>query len=259
MENEPVLPPSMTLSKLKDLAGTLVRASLRTADTRKVVVHRLLAERDRLKEDQESLAGLLHGSAVLVKTSGDLGDEAIDHVQKVVLSLVRMVDSLQKEDEAGEGEEKNLGDMALGGVLIQLGFVTAGEVQEAIQNARGRRLGDVLVDQGRVSMEDVERAALLQQSLSSAKNKQAPTPTGQRTGVVRLGHILLRNGVVGREALDEALALQAENGVRIGEALVELGHATWGQVTDAVMEQGKHGGSTQDEADDTVIQLDQSA
>jgi len=247
----------MAHSKLKDVAGTLVRASLRSLETRKIVIHGLLAERDRLKaEMEESLAGLLHASAVLAKSSHDLSEEAVEHVQKVVLSLVRLVASIQREDEDDSGVEKNLGDLALGGLLVQLGFVGASDVKKAMKSAGGRRLGEVLVDAGLVCREDVERAATLQQSLSAAKNPHRKRDAEEAAGVVRLGHILLRNGVIGKKELDEALELQSRTGVRIGEALVELGHATWGQVTDAVMEQARHGGSTRGTLDETVVQLD---
>ena len=52
-----------------------------------------------------------------------------------------------------------------------------------------------------------------------------------------LGTILMEMGIINQGQLDEALMIQKENPVRIGELLVELEYATPRQITEALSEQ----------------------
>jgi type IV pilus assembly protein PilB len=58
---------------------------------------------------------------------------------------------------------------------------------------------------------------------------------------LRLGDILVEQGVITEDQLRESLAYQKETGARLGEALAELGFVTTGQVADALAWQGNYG------------------
>jgi hypothetical protein len=61
----------------------------------------------------------------------------------------------------------------------------------------------------------------------------------ERQDAMRLGEILLFEGVISQEQLDEALDFQGKQGARIGEALLFLGFATVEQVEHALKIQWK--------------------
>jgi hypothetical protein len=52
-----------------------------------------------------------------------------------------------------------------------------------------------------------------------------------------LGEVMIKMGIVSRVELDRALEVQGATGMRIGEALVELGTATWDQIQKALQHQ----------------------
>ncbi|HTE18778.1 MAG TPA: hypothetical protein VK689_10420, partial [Armatimonadota bacterium] len=56
-------------------------------------------------------------------------------------------------------------------------------------------------------------------------------------GRPNLGSILTRNGVISQHQLDAAVRYQAEDGCRLGEALVSLGACTEVQIAQALAEQ----------------------
>jgi type IV pilus assembly protein PilB len=58
---------------------------------------------------------------------------------------------------------------------------------------------------------------------------------------LRLGEILVEQGLITEQQLKESLAYQKETGARLGEALTELGFVTSGQVADALAWQGNYG------------------
>jgi len=247
----------MSHTKLKDVAGTLVRADIRAHDTRKLVIHRLLGERDRLKaESDDGLAGCLHAAAVLVRSAEHVDEEISQHLQKATLHLVRLVAStLKAQHEVKVKEaERNMNELALGEMLVQLGFVKKEDVEEAVKDSKGPGLGETLIRQGKIDREDVERATALQKKLAG-RLRTAEDEADEKLVRVRLGDLLLRNGVITKEQLDEGLLRQGETGTRLGEALVELGYATWSEITEAVLEQEKHGGSTE-ALGETILKFD---
>ena len=118
---------------LDDVAGILARASLRAPETQRILVHRLLAERDRLQELDTAFAGCLHAAAVLAKVGPGLPDESLARLQEIVRELVRFVDASAPRPESSEDstapEPKSLNDAMLGEVLVELGFVQEEDIQ----------------------------------------------------------------------------------------------------------------------------------
>lgn len=163
-----------------------------------------------------------------------------------------------EEDDSAHGL-RLINDMLLGEVLIQLGVCTQEKVDAAlkIQRATNMRLGEAIVHVGAASWEEVDNALRLQGHLAQTGRLEA-RQEGRR-GVpshppvsafgddhlnvlndMMLGEEMVRTGVITREQLSKALAVQHAAGIRIGEALVETGAATWDQVAEGVRKQGRH-------------------
>jgi len=97
-------------------------------------------------------------------------------------------------------------------------------------------IGQALVDEGVVTEEQLKRAERIQSLLEEPKQlsevlielgyasrqavNQAITKHG---GSMRLGEILIEQGIITAETLEMALNVQNERGLRLGEALIELG------------------------------------
>ena len=155
-----------------------------------------------------------------------------------------------------------INDMYLGEVLIQLGVLNKEKVDAAVktQQATGMRFGEALVHLGAASWEDVDNALRLQEHLSKTNRlaQDGPTrlsmvsakegPPIQAFGSdhlnvlndMMLGEEMIRMGTIDRPALQKALDVQSATGIRIGEALVEIGAATWDQVAEGVRMQERH-------------------
>ncbi|MHB8877767.1 MAG: response regulator [Myxococcaceae bacterium] len=112
-----------------------------------------------------------------------------------------------------------------GDLLVRLGLVTQGQVQEALalQQLSGERVGEALI------------------SLGYVRREQLQTALSEALGLVRrdldrplLGEVLVGLKYVTPEQLDEALKRQKTDGRRIGEILVELRLCTHRQVYEAL-------------------------
>ncbi len=97
-------------------------------------------------------------------------------------------------------------------------------------------IGKALVLEGIVTEEQLKRAMRIQQLLEEPKQisdvlvelgyatKQAVFEVFARHGAgMRLGEMLVEQGIISSEMLDKAMVVQKERGIRLGQALVELG------------------------------------
>lgn len=97
-------------------------------------------------------------------------------------------------------------------------------------------LGDALVKDRKISTEQLERALRIQRYLEQPRqlgavlvdlgyiNKREILEALSRHGAgIRLGDMLLEQGLVSPETLDQALRVQQEKHIKVGQALVELG------------------------------------
>ncbi len=102
---------------------------------------------------------------------------------------------------------------SLGDILVREGMLSTQALDRAVARQlelRQRRLGDILLERGAISRDQVTRALELQRS--------APGK--------RIGDILLEVGFVSREQLGAAVEVQKMlRGKRLGELLVEMGFA----------------------------------
>ena len=100
-------------------------------------------------------------------------------------------------------------------------------------------LGKALVEEGVLGQEELDRAVRVQQYLEQPKqlgqvlielgyaSKQAIIDTINRHGsTMRLGEILLEQDLISMDVLEHALRIQQERGIKLGEALIELGALT---------------------------------
>jgi len=126
--------------------------------------------------------------------------------------------SIQRIYFVSEGvKSRELTDM-LGTILDEEKLVEPGSIKTALEEQRRlrkRRVGDILVDEGQLSKEDLEKSLL---------KGEEPRGSGKR---LRVGEVLVAEGLISEAQLDEALDKQKkEKGKRLGEVLVESGVIT---------------------------------
>ncbi|MBN2310164.1 MAG: Flp pilus assembly complex ATPase component TadA [Candidatus Hydrogenedentes bacterium] len=97
----------------------------------------------------------------------------------------------------------------LGEALLKEGILTEEQLQRALRIQdkleQPRQFGAVLIELGYATKQDIADAL------------------GKHGAGIRLGQILLEQGVITQDALEQALIIQRERGIRFGEALLELG------------------------------------
>jgi adenylate cyclase len=109
-----------------------------------------------------------------------------------------------------------------GDMLVKLGLVTPGQVQEALalQSLTGQRVGEALISLGYVTREQLQTALSEALGLSGVKPLHRP-PLGEL--LVGLKHLTPAQ-------LDAALERQKRDGRKLGEILVEQGMCSYRQV-----------------------------
>src|SRR5256885_16050748 len=110
------------------------------------------------------------------------------------------------------------GQILFGEVLLKLGLVNEAQLQEALklQPLTGQRVGEALLSLGYVTREQLKGALLESLGLSDAPALDRP----------RLGELLIGLKYVSPEQVTQALERQRNDGRKLGEILVELGHST---------------------------------
>jgi hypothetical protein len=150
-------------------------------------------------------------------------------------------------------------DILLGEILFEQKILTRDELARALgqQLKTGLPLGKCIVALDLAPEGQVQKAIDLQEGIREwravppfldarrARNSKLDPVTSTRQGrfieamnAYLLGQILIRLGTITPEQLDRALQIQIATGIRIGEALVEIGAATWDQIRVAVKVQG---------------------
>lgn len=113
-----------------------------------------------------------------------------------------------------------------GQLLVGMGLASEQQLAEALalQALTGQRVGESLVSLGYVTPEALREALL--QALGIAEPEGLERP--------RIGDLLVRLKHVTVAARDEALTRQRQDGRRLGEILVELGHCSFREVYEAL-------------------------
>lgn len=127
------------------------------------------------------------------------------------LSVQDHLDCVEDAVKIAAGVRRMLGDL-----LIQAGRITSEELDRAIaeQKRSGKKLGEVLVRQGLLTERELQRVLDFQQ------NQGRATP-----GPLKLGEILVSSGAISRSQLDNALRKQTDSRKQLGEVLIEEGYA----------------------------------
>lgn len=102
--------------------------------------------------------------------------------------------------------------------------------------ASSSRLGEALLKEGILTPEQLDRAIRVQRYLEQPKQlgailmelgyatKQNISDALRKHGAgMRLGDMLVEQGLITADALEQALRIQRERGIKVGEALIELG------------------------------------
>ena len=107
---------------------------------------------------------------------------------------------------------------------------------QAPGSARQSSIADALLKEGIITEKQLKRALRVQSLLEDPRQladvivdlgyakRQAITEAIAKHGsTMRLGEILLEQGIISAESLETALEVQKEQGIRLGEALIEIG------------------------------------
>lgn len=120
----------------------------------------------------------------------------------------------------------------------------------AIQR-RGRKLGEVLLSQGLITEEQLDKATKMQYatgqtlgaaliSLKAISAQDLSSILGEQIQVdskKRIGEVLIEQGIITQEQLDEALKQQKSQGKKVGEVLVSLGFISESKLIDILSAQ----------------------
>jgi type IV pilus assembly protein PilB len=103
--------------------------------------------------------------------------------------------------------------LKLGEILLNQGYITEEQLQQALEQHKrtGISLGTVLVNLGAITEKD----------LTSVLGKQI-----ELTQRKRLGELLIDQGVINEQQLQQALDEQKRSGKKVGECLIHLRHIT---------------------------------
>jgi hypothetical protein len=189
------------------------------------------------RDESRTITSRVHGAKRTVFKAGD-----IEEAQHRIHQLKRT---------------PRLNEMVLGELLVELGHVSAEDIQDAIeeQTRTGEVLGEVLVARGALEEDMLEDAILLQlrlraeSTLESLCREAAPPPKHEpmlrlageevrrqkeRGDDTTLGAILMRQGAINQGELERALAVQRASGLRLGEALVDMQATCWETINRAI-------------------------
>jgi hypothetical protein len=112
----------------------------------------------------------------------------------------------------------------IGEVLVANGLITAGQLQRALniqQVETDRLLGEILVDMGCLTPEEL---------VSAATTQLADRVAGHQGRSTLVGQVLVDAKLISQAQLDGALAYQSLHGGKLGEILVKLRLASQPQI-----------------------------
>lgn len=112
----------------------------------------------------------------------------------------------------------------IGELLVSVGRISPQQLDQALaeQHACGEKLGQVLIRKGWITGTEIEALLRLQNKLGSKYGRSA--------GPLQLGNLLVSTGEIAPKHLRQAIVNQRKTGRRIGEILIESGHASEGQI-----------------------------
>lgn len=132
---------------------------------------------------------------------------------KAALSVQEYLNKPEEAVKVAAGARRMLGEL-----LTQAGHITGEQLEHALaeQKKTGEKLGEVLVRMRLLT--DRQLNAVLDFQRMQGDEERSPGP-------LRLGELLVSKGYVSREQLNDALYKQTLSRKKLGEVLVEEGHA----------------------------------
>lgn len=132
---------------------------------------------------------------------------------KAALSVQEYLNKPEEAVKVSAGARRMLGEL-----LTQAGHITGEQLEHALaeQKKTGEKLGEVLVRMRLLT--DRQLNAVLDFQRMQGDEKRSPCP-------LMLGELLVSKGYVSREQLNDALYKQTLSRKKLGEVLVEEGHA----------------------------------
>jgi hypothetical protein len=149
----------------------------------------------------------------------------------------------------------------LGELLVAEELLTEDELEQALaeQAKTGRLLGQIIVSNGYLSAFSLARVLSDQHGVHLSPKEEAPTvlspvPSEPAQAWRPLGNLLVDLEFLTESQLERALAVQREEGGRLGEILVSRGLLSGGELAQALAEQHGVELGAQDEAElETVV------
>jgi hypothetical protein len=156
---------------------------------------------ERQRRTSAQLGGILVGMGVM--------DEA---ELETVLSVQKEFASLEDTIKAAAGMRELLGEL-----FVRVKRLDRESLGEALaeQERTGKKLGAILVRRGLITPPELKAVLGFQQQQDAGKRGRSP---------LRLGEILVRNRMISREKIEEALRRQRLSRKQIGEVLIEAGY-----------------------------------
>lgn len=192
------------LSELDIARALATQLGLAIVDLRAISIPReilALLPRD-LAQEYQVIPIRLEGNRLIVATSDPTNVQTEDALRTASGYDIGFVIAVASDIEWALEEAST---PRLGTILLQWGKISPEQLDRALEQAHatGQRLGEVLVDQGLLSEADVAQAV---QSQSR-----------------KLGTILVNAGLLTRDQLERALVIAEASRQRLGEALINMG------------------------------------
>ena len=262
----------MSFPEINDLARHIARSDPEDAGEQATIRDTLAELRSRVQGEKAHDVRLRLDSALLLteylrQVDGVGGDEILRIISRLVASLdpyfsPSVTLRRPREGETGmedrgesagaasvpEDEHALLSNMLLGEILVQFGTINSAQVCEALELQDRKRIpfGEALIELGAATRGDVRAAVGYQEGLRTGKGLDDDPPAAALPALrpvrsdlrlvsdMLLGDLLVRMGKVTQEQLERGLRDQRATGTRIGEALVQLGFATWKDIQEAL-------------------------
>ena len=139
---------------------------------------------------------------------------------------------------------RTMSELLLGQLLVESEKLTRAQLVAGLkhQKIENTLIGESLVELGYISPADVEEALERQIEMAQDKSCCEVSSCAAAMQEMRLGQILVRVCGVSEEDLNRAVQIQRATGKRLGEAVVELGVASWERVEKAMLLQATNRG-----------------
>ncbi len=199
----------------------------------------------KIQEHIKDVGGEVALIGKLLVSQGIVSDDDLEEVlrkQRVARQplgriLISMGACTQRDIEdyenvhGGRGFQQEIDELALGNFLLKIDTITKIQLEEALRiQMRGRQvLGEMLVSLGMCTAQDIENVIALQQEVRES----------YRSGVEKLGDLLIKKGKVPPAKIDEAIQLQSIGRQPFGAILVALGACSAADIMQALEIQHK--------------------